>query len=331
MTQLTRVELRRILARKIVHLSVLAIIASTLLTFWGLWRTVQPEAAFEQQARQELEQAHAEWEEYYDEESAAQCREDEQAERERLGDPTLEFGCEWEEPTLETILAGYTPPAMADLIRTTLQQNGYLVLLLALLAGSTATAAELSHRTMATWLTFEPRRDRVFGSKVLASGLITLPLTLLFLALVLLGIPLLYGVRGVEDSLTAAQWSEMAWTGGRIALVAAFLGMVGAAAGLLLRHTGVVLGIVVGYLLVVENMVRGLFPQRVSLLLSENLSAWVNDGTEIYSYVCDNSIEAGCREVVTPISLEHGALVVGLVGVVVIVLAWLVFRRRDVT
>lgn len=333
MTQLTRVELRRILSRKIVHLSVLAILVVSALVFWGLWQTVQPTSAFEDRARQDFEQMHADWEdqqEFYDEESVAQCLEDQASERELMGDPSIDFGCEWPEPTLEDVLAGYAPPSLNDLYTTNLQQTGILVFLLVLLGGSTATAAEVAHRTLGTWLTFEPRRDRVFASKVLASGLVAIPITAVFLALLLGGLPVLFRLRGVDDAVTATQWVDLGWMSARIVLLAVFLGMVGAAAGLLLKHTGAVLGIVVGYLLVVENMVRGLFPDWARYLLSENLIAWVNDGHQMHTWVCEDSFDGGCREIITHISLEHGAVVVGLVGAVVILASWVVFRRRDV-
>src|SRR5690606_7380442 len=180
------------------------------------------------------------------------------------------------------------------------------------------------------WLTFEPRRDRVFASKVLASGLVAIPITALFLALILGGVPLIYQLRGVDGTVSAAEWSDLGWMSARMVALAVFLGMVGAAAGLLMKHTGAVLGIVVGYLLVAENMVRGLFPNYTKYLLSENLLAWLNDGQQVRAWVCDDAFNGECREVVTLISLEQGGLVVGLVGVVVVLLSWVLFRRRDV-
>lgn len=334
MTQLTRVELRRILSRKIVHLSVLAILAVMAVTYWGLWQSVQPQSAYESQAREQFDLMHSDWEsqqEFNDEEAIAQCLEDQEAERERMGDDSIEFGCEWPEPVLEDVLAGYAPPSMAALYQTQLLQTGVLAFLLVLLGGSTATAAELSHRTLGTWLTFEPRRDWVFASKVLASGLIAIPITAVLLALILGGIPLLYRIRGVDDAVTAAEWGDIGWMSARVMALAVVLGMVGAAAGLLVRHTGAVLGIAAGYVLVVESMVRGLFPERVPLLLSENLTAWINNGTEIRTWVCDDGFNEDCREVVTRISLEHGAVVLGVVSLAVIVVSWWSFRRRDVS
>lgn len=333
MTQLTRVELRRIFSRKIVHLSVLAILAVTILIFWGMWQTVQPLSAFEERAARDFEQVHADWEqqqEFQDEDYIAQCLEEQEAERERMGDEALDFGCVWEEPTLEDMIAGYAPPPMFELISMNLRETGMVVFLLALMGGSTATAAELAHRTLGTWLTFEPRRDRVFASKVLASGLVAIPITALFAALIMGGIPLIYQIRGVEGSATAAEWADLGWMSVRMMALAVFLGMVGAAAGLLLKHTGAVLGIAVGYLLVVENMVRGLFPQWGKYLLSDNLRAWINDGLRVSTWVCEDGFTGDCREVVRNTTLEHGALVVGLVGLAVILVSWLVFRRRDV-
>lgn len=333
MTRLTKVELRRIFSRKIVHLSVLAILGLSLLVFWGLWQSVMPASAYEEQAQQQFEQMHADWESqqgFQDEEFIEQCLKDQATEREATGDDTLDFGCVWEEPTLQSVLDGYAPPAMVDLFTMNLRDGSTLVFILVLLGGSTATAAELAHRTLGTWLTFEPRRDRVFASKVLASGLVALPITAVFLALIFVGIPLLYQIRGVEGSVAATEWADLGWMSARIMLLAAFLGMIGAAAGLLLKHTGVLLGILVGYLLVVENMIRGLFPEWSAFLLSPNLTAWINDGHEIRNWVCEDSFTGECREIVTRISLEHGALVVGIVGLVVILVSWLVFRRRDV-
>lgn len=336
MTQLTRVELRRILSRKILHLSLLAIVAVALMTFWGLGQTIQPASSYEAQARADLEQVHAQWEQEQEfaqdqnEDFVAQCLADQEAERERSGDANIDFGCVWEEPTLESIIAGYAPPPMFELLTSNLQQTGTIVFILALLGGSTATAAEFAHRTMGTWLTFEPRRDRVFASKVLASGLAAIPITVVFLALFLAGIPLLYQLRGVEASVTATQWADVGWMSARMVVLAILLGLVGAAAGMLLKHTGAVLGIVVGYLMVVENMVRGLFPDWSKYLLSDNALAWLNNGHRTSTWVCEDAFSDECREVVKTISLEHGAVVIGVAGLVLILISWLVFRRRDV-
>src|SRR5690606_20998273 len=197
------------------------------------------------------------------------------------------------------MIAGYAPPSMFDLYSMNLRDTGNLVFILVLLGGSTATAAEIAHRTLGTWLTFEPRRDRVFASKVLASGLVAIPITALSLALILGGVPLIYQRSSVDRRLRAAEWRGLGWLSARKAALPVCLGMVGAAAGLLMKHTGAVLGVVVGYLLVAENMVRGLFPDYGEYLLSENLLAWINNGNRMTTWVCDDAFNGECREVVT--------------------------------
>lgn len=331
MTSLVRVELRRILARKIVPLSILAIIAVAALSFWGMWQTVQPQSAFEERARSDFQQAHESWEreQEFQQENLEQCLADQESEREASGDPTLDFGCEWPEPVFADFIEGYTAPPMSATITNMLKETSAVVLFLVVLGGSTATAAELSHRTMGTWLTFEPRRTRVFASKTAAAGLAATPVVAVYLLLFLLGIPLLYQVRGVADAMTGAQWSDVSWMSLRITALAVVLGIVGAAAGILLKHTGAVLGIAVGYFLVLENMVRGLFPKYLPYLLSENIQAWIKDGHDISTWVCDDQTYE-CKEVITHITLQHGATVVGIVAVVVVLVSWLVFRRRDV-
>lgn len=331
MTTLTRVELRRLLARKILHVTLLAIVVTIGASLWGLSSNLRTPVQIEQQARADLEMALQDWEMYAQDQDSAdvqQCLEDERRERNAQGDQTIDFGCVWEEPVLEDFLEGYRPPSLADSYEQLLVGTGMLVFFAALLGGSTFTAAEHSHRTLGTWLTFEPRRDRVFGSKILAAGLAALPVAVIAGALILLGTAALYKFKGVDDAVTPSEWADLGWMGARIVLLAVVLGMVGAAAGLLLRNTGAVLGIVVGYLLVVENLVNGLVPSLSRYLISNNLLAWVNDGHTLFEWRCGPTGE--CREVLTPISLEHGALVIGIVALAVILASWLVFRRRDV-
>lgn len=330
MTTLTRVELRRLLARKILHVTLLAIVVTIGASLWGLSSNLRTPVQIEEQARADLAQAHAEWEQFggADDVGVQQCLEDERRERNAQGDQTIDYGCVWEEPVLEDFLQGYRPPSLADSYEQLLLGTGMLVFFTALLGGSTFTAAEHSHRTLGTWLTFEPRRDRVFGSKILAAGLAAIPVAVIAGALILLGTAALYKFKGVDDAVAPAEWADLGWMGARIVLLAVLLGMVGAAAGLLLRNTGAVLGILVGYLLVVENLVNGLVPSLSRYLISNNLLAWVNDGHTLFEWRCDPTGE--CREVLTPISLEHGALVIGIVALAVILVSWLVLRRRDV-
>lgn len=334
MTSLTLVELRRLAARKIPLFCLVLLLAAVGVSLYGLSQNVQNIATVREMAQRDLALERANWEAEQESfnEFKEQCLADQQAERDRSGDQSIDFGCVWEEPTVEGIMERYEAPSLAQSHHSGLLGIGSLVLLMALIGGSTSTAAELSHRTMGTWLTFEPRRDRVFWSKLAAAGVAFVPIAIAGAALIMAGTAAVYQIRGVDAAVTATEWSELGWMAVRLVALAAFLGLVGAAAGLLLRHTGAVLGLAAGYLLVVEQMVIGLFPQWQRFLLTPNFRAWIEDGTILYENTCetDDMGNMNCFQTEVPLSLEHGALVIGIVGLVIVLVSWLLFRRRDV-
>jgi ABC-2 type transport system permease protein len=203
------------------------------------------------------------------------------------------------------------------------------MLFLVLVIGATSTAAEFASRTMGTWLTFEPRRDRVYGSKVLAAGLGTVPVAVGYLALVVLGVSAIFRYHGIDDHISTSEWTQLGWAGVRSIALLSVVAAVGAAAGLLLRHTAAVLGAVLGYAVVLEMMLRAFRPDLEQYLLSRNVLAWVQDGHEWATWDCPPT-GGECTETMHQISLAHGATVIGIVAVVVLLASFLVFRRRDV-
>ena len=173
MTRLTKVELRRLVSRRLVVLAMVAGLVVSALALLGVWQQSRPMSDEEQRRAQVYyEQAVADWEEHGDE-WVAQCRDDQAAEREATGSD-VDFMCQ-----------DYAAPQEADFLRTAppleqtlpslLSIHANLLIFLALLIGATATAAELSTGAMSSWLTFEPRRLRVYASKMLAPGIGVLP------------------------------------------------------------------------------------------------------------------------------------------------------------
>lgn len=327
MTRLTRVELRRMLTRRLVQVAMVIMLAIVGLSLFGVFDATRDLGGQRAEAMQHFEQAQEDWE-LNGEQMVEQCLESEEVEREASGDPNLDFGCEsMQEPRLEDFLPG--PQSLARQYQELLSTIAYPILFLALIMGATATAAEFSTRTIGTWLTFEPRRTRVFGSKTLAGGLGTVPMSLVFVALILLGTAAVYRFNGVDDDVSAHEWSDLAWMGGRIVLLVTIVGALGAATGMLLRHTAAVLGVLIGYLAVGELVMRSLFPGLERYLLSRNIDAWVNDGTEWVTYDCDDAMMT-CRETVNTLSLTQGATTIGVISVAVLLLSWLVFRGSDI-
>lgn len=323
MTRLTMVELHRLWARKVVWVTLLAAVAIVLVTLFGVYS----------QARQIDEAragANASYEQMVEENERAveQCTQEEARERRRTGDPAVDFGCEQMQPPSIEDMYGQMPPL-------TEQYEGLLVGLvypfafLALAMGSTAVAAEFAHRTMGTLLTFEPRRTRVFLAKLLAPTLAAVPMTVAGLLLVLLGVPAVFRWFGIDDSMSGEDWTSLLWTAARVVVVAALAGALGAAAAFLVRHSGVVIGVLVGYLVLAEGFISGMFSGLQPYLLGRNIEAFVRDGARWEDWsTCTGFGE--CIPTVHTISLTHGAVELLVVVGVVALLGWARFRTADI-
>ncbi|MGC5583602.1 ABC transporter permease subunit [Ornithinimicrobium sp. W1665] len=317
------VELRRLLARKVVLLTVLGAVAVAVVSLVGVAN----------QARQ-LEAARAgadtEYQRMVDDNERMQeeCRLAEADERRRSGDASVDFGCDdFQVPTIEEFFGQL--PSMSEQLQFLLQGASYPLMFLALAIGSTAVAAEFAHRTMATWLTFVPRRTPVFVSKVVAPALAAAPVVLTGLVLLLVGTPLVYAVFGLDRSVPDG-WGEPVWMSLRILLLGLAAAALGAGAAFLVRHTGVVLGLVIGWMFIVEGILGSSFAWVARLGLVRNVAAFVENGTSWSTFVDCNRAE-GCREVVQTLSFAHGATVLGVVLGVVLLAAWARFRRADIS
>lgn len=319
---LTRVELSRLVHRRFLRLLPLALLLVLGVTWYGVNDMARYSVVAPAEMEQWYQQALADWEEY-GEEQMAMCLEDQERERERAQEPDLDFGCDQMEPQREHYVTEL------DLRReheTVLSGVGFVFLFLALMAGATGTAAEYTHRTVGTWLTFEPRRSRVFASKVVAAGLLTLPVALLAGTVLLLGTSAIFRFNGAPTGMDGEDWRFLAWMVLRVSVLSAVVASVGAAAGMLLRNTAGVLGVFVGYAFVVELMLLGLIERLQLFSLVRNVNAWAQDGASWFIYDCD---EFQCRETLMQISLERGALVLALVCSAVLLLGWWRFTRTD--
>jgi hypothetical protein len=62
--------------------------------------------------------------------------------------------------------------------------------------------------------------------------------------------------------------------------------------------------------------------------MSSYIAAWVNDGLTLFNYDCD--IGGHCADERIELTLEHGALYLGGLALVLLIVAALTFRRREV-
>jgi ABC-2 type transport system permease protein len=322
MNRLTRVELHRLASRKVLWVTLIGVAVIVVVTVGTVFLQARSidlaRAGFDENYQQVLADH---------ERSVAECRQQEALERRQTGNPSADFGCDdFGPPTIEDMYGQM--PSLAEQYRFLLQGLVYPFSFLALVMGSTAVAAEFAHRTMGSWLTFVPRRTPVFVSKVLAPVLTAVPVTLAGVALVLVAVPAVFRWFRLDDGVSGSEWADLGWMSLRLVAVAMVAGALGAAAAFLVRHSGVVVGVVVGYLVLVEGMMGSALSSVQRYLLGRNVGAFVNDGATWETFANCSSFE--CQPVTHSISLTHGAVVLSVLLTVVLVLAWGRFRTADI-
>ena len=182
--------------------------------------------------------------------------------------------------------------------------------------GASAIGADWHAGHITTILTWEPRRGRVMVAKIAASLTGVFVLSLVIQAL--LGVALAVAAAGAGSTAGAdAAWlAESAGVAFRVALLSTIFAGFGfglASAG---RNTAVALGVGFGYLVIVENLVRGLRPRWTPWLLTDNAAMVVIGRPLDFPELGRSTTEAG--------------LYLSAVAAVLLLAAAGLFRARDV-
>ena len=182
--------------------------------------------------------------------------------------------------------------------------------------GASSIGADWHAGHVTTILTWEPRRGRVMLAKITASLASVFVVSLVIQAL--LGAALAAAATGAGSTAGAdAVWlAESAGVALRVALLSTIFAGFGfglASAG---RNSAVALGVGFGYLVIVENLVRGLRPQWTPWLLTENAGLFIVDSPIDFPLLARSTVGAG--------------LYLAAVGAALLLVASGLFRTRDV-
>ncbi|GAA1639251.1 hypothetical protein GCM10009744_30920 [Kribbella alba] len=328
MIRLTAVELRRLIARRLTVAGVAAVLLITGIVLVATWNNAKPlSEAQQKQARVSFEQQHGEWL-AHGAEWKKQCTTDYASAPDPK--PSLAEFCNYPEPTIE--MFGKPPTSFVDTMPDLLLGSSYLLAFVAFLIGASFVGAEFSSGAIGNWLTFEPRRLRVYGSKLLGAAVGMVPVAVVALAILLAGAYLIIDQLGTTAGTTGKVWGDLTSTAGRAVLLTAAAGALGGVFGLLLRHTAAAIGLAMGYLVLIEGVFGGFLLKAQPWLVKLNFDAWVKHDAKYYVDKCEVMTDGNynCTTIEKTLSFEHGAWYLGIIAVVLLALGAAVFSRRDI-
>lgn len=358
MTRLLRVELRRLWMRRVTWAAcVLALVAVGIGVATQVGTARPPTDAQIAEAERFYADELAWWEEHGEEEVAS-CEEAEAAEGEGADHGCEEMGprlehylpptstfvpdaAELDGPSVPEDVDGAAPDPAVAAVQGSLW-SGWSglpslvpvatgLLMLAFVVGVSFMTAEQGSGALGMWLTFEPRRRRVYWSKAVAAALGTVPVVLLGWAALVGGAYAVYARFGTLGDVTGPVWGQVAAFSGRLVLAGAAFAAIGVALAVLLRHAAAAVGVGAGVLwlsTVFAYSLGGL--QRWTPAL--NFDAWLRGGAT-YEVVRTTMGEDGtyAEEWVTRVVAGwQGGLYLLVLTVALSLVALVVFRRRDV-
>ena len=183
--------------------------------------------------------------------------------------------------------------------------------------GASAIGAEWHSGHVTTILTWEPRRARVMFAKIVACLASVFVLSVVVQAVLGLVLAIDAAAAGSTAGADASWFADSAAVAFRVALLSSIFAGFGFALAAAGRNTAVALGVGFGYLVVVENLVRGLRPEWAPWLLTDNAAMFIIGSPADFPLLGRTPAEAALYLTVLALALLLGAA--GL------------FRIRDVT
>ena len=217
-----------------------------------------------------------------------------------------------------------------------LATNAILIVMLLALAAS-LIGAEWHAGTVSTQLTWEPRRTRVLVAKVAAVALFAFVAFLLLQAVIGAALVPAAVFRGTTAGANGHWLHALAGTELRAATVAALAGAVGFGVASIFRNTAAAVGGMFAYIAVVEPILRAVRPRWEPWLIFSNVVSFITGRAQLLAQSAEvgSTSGPGSGLVFTPLPRPHSPGTAGLLiaayVLVLLLVALTTFRRRDVT
>ncbi|CAM3244947.1 ABC transporter permease subunit [Nocardioides dubius] len=203
-----------------------------------------------------------------------------------------------------------------------------IVVILAILLGTTFVGADWASGSMSNQLLFEPRRTRVWWAKGITVALAGAVLTLL-------GLVVFWAVLGTgaalrDVSVPGSLWGDVAGHAGRAMILGAAAALAGFALTMFFRSTVATLGVVV-VVTALSSLIVGLMPiaDPIQWQPTMHALAFLQNGFD-YTYWPSNCWDSDCGEEERTISMLRGSLFLGTLVLAAVAASLASFRRRDV-
>ena len=322
MIRLIGVEVRRLLHRRLTLVAGLALLAAVGLFQLAVNSAVAPPSpATITENQRYLEEAQRDWDANH-EKWEQECADQNDVPVDECAPPR---------PTPADFGLVATP--FAEIAKVGIQLATFVSMLAAYLLAASAIGAEYSSGSLATWLSFVPSRGKVYASKLIAVVLVAGVGSAIIIGA-------MFGLTALLTSLYGGGLiggGDVAATGARGLVLAALAAVFGFAVGMLTRHTGAALGVVLGYL--VLSVIVGFATFAVPALgflppwLPEyNVTAFLEYGTSYYRGI-EETTASGVEysSIAERISFAHSAGYWAVLAAVAVAVSAVVFRRRDIT
>jgi ABC-2 type transport system permease protein len=197
----------------------------------------------------------------------------------------------------------------------------FVIVVLGLVIGASLMGAEYSAGTVGTLLTWEPRRLRVLLARATAAVIASIAVAVVALTAFSLFYTLAATVRGVGEA--PGVFGDTLEAIGRVVVAVVVATLLALSLATIARSTAGGLGILLGYMVLVEGFIRGYNQELGRILIATNIFVFVSGEPQ-------NLVEDFTRrpDLTTPTE-AFTVMVVWAVGL--LAFALLVFRSRDVT
>ncbi len=199
-----------------------------------------------------------------------------------------------------------------------LKGTAFILIVLGLVIGASSAGADWQVGTMAVLLTWEPRRIHVLLVRTAVVVVSVFALAMALQSVLSLALAAAAALRGTTVGTESPWLAGVFGTVLRIAGASALGAWLGITLAMIGRNTAAALGVAFGYLAIVESLLRGFIPKISGSLLSTNLVVFV-DG------------RAGTSETGSTIAVGGASITIALYAVVLLIVALVPFRTRDVT